>query len=555
MRILGIDLGSSSVKIVEVDSAFGRYDIHDYHEQAVNPEQEPAAIASEMIKKLSKVPDRIVVSLNSTQVTFRNLQLPTRDKKAIQAGVGFELEDELPFSSESSAYDYSVIAQSKQGSTIHVAATLKRYIAESVSRWQEFSIDPDIITTDTWAYRSLMNRVLGVGQVQLTGPTLLVQIGHQKTTFYLHSNGAPSFLREIDWGGRDLTIALSQHFQIPVDQAESMKVDRGAILLDEARNGAASEQKEFSECVEKELQNFLVELRQIELMTKNVTKASVSSIYLAGGTALLQGLGTWLEKNVHIPVKPLLALSSSTPSGVTYSEQTDAKFILAASLALSIVGSDRALNINFRKGEFGKEGKTRDLNLQAFKKPLIAVGVVAASLFLSLMIESTVYRSRLASTDTQLEKSVRSFFGQMSNSALRTYMANTTTLRNSINKELNKQRELARLLGPNPKSPLEFLNGLSSTITRDVVVDMTQFQAGTPSGESYVSGDQTQSASMTFLVANPQMAEKLASLVGSKMSQVQRGKLEETASPDPEDVNKKWKITFTGKPNEDSYAK
>ena len=34
------------------------------------------------------------------QVTFRNLHLPTRDKKAIQAGVGFELDDELPFDSE-----------------------------------------------------------------------------------------------------------------------------------------------------------------------------------------------------------------------------------------------------------------------------------------------------------------------------------------------------------------------------------------------------------------------------------------------------------------------
>ena len=33
MRIVGIDLGTSSIKAVEVDSAFGRFEIHDYHEQ------------------------------------------------------------------------------------------------------------------------------------------------------------------------------------------------------------------------------------------------------------------------------------------------------------------------------------------------------------------------------------------------------------------------------------------------------------------------------------------------------------------------------------------
>ena len=66
------------------------------------------------------------MSLKTRQVTFRNLQLPTRDKKAIQSGVGFELEDELPFSIENAAYDYSIISQSKAGTQVHVAATLKK---------------------------------------------------------------------------------------------------------------------------------------------------------------------------------------------------------------------------------------------------------------------------------------------------------------------------------------------------------------------------------------------------------------------------------------------
>jgi hypothetical protein len=254
---------------------------------------------------------------------------------------------------------------------------------------------------------------------------------------------------------------------------------------------------------------------------------------------------------MQVPTKPLLALSATTTSGVTYSEQTDAHFLLAASLTLALVGPDRATCINLRKGPFVKQGKAREVNFKVLKKPLLAAATVGFCLIASLIVQSSVYKSRLVATDKQLENSIRTFFGQISSSAMRNYLSNTTTLRNSINKELNKQRELSRLFGPNPKSPLVFLTSLSSAIPKDVVVDLVQFQAGFSPTEPYSPNDST-STSLSFLVSNPQSAERLASLVGNKVNPMQRGKMEETTL---EDGLKKWKISFTGKPTEDAYGK
>lgn len=78
---------------------------------------------------LAKQPDKIAVALRTSQVTFRNLGAPHPDKKAIQAGVAFELEDEMPFSVDDAQFDYSTLAQTKQGTTVHVAATLKKHLA------------------------------------------------------------------------------------------------------------------------------------------------------------------------------------------------------------------------------------------------------------------------------------------------------------------------------------------------------------------------------------------------------------------------------------------
>src|SRR5258708_2174254 len=113
MRILGIDLGSTSIKAVELDSAFGRYEIHDYYEYPVAAGTDLNLALTQLMGSLPKQPDRVAIALRSGQVTFRNLRLPTRDRKSIQAGVGFELDDELPFSMDKAVYDYSILSQAK----------------------------------------------------------------------------------------------------------------------------------------------------------------------------------------------------------------------------------------------------------------------------------------------------------------------------------------------------------------------------------------------------------------------------------------------------------
>lgn len=553
MRILGIDLGSSSIKSVEMDSAFGRFDIRDYHEQTIQAGETQTDALNRLIRALPKPPDKVIVAMPPSFNTFRNLLLPTRDKKAIQSGIGFELEDELPFSVDDASFPYIILAQGKQGSNIHVAISLKKHIGAIIQKWQETAVNPDVITTEEWAYRAILNRTLGPNAGAVEEPLLLTIVGHERTVFYLHWMGTPALIREVRWGGKDLTLAIAQKYQIPLDQAETTKLGQGIIFGTKRPVDATPEQLEMSTCLEIPCENLLTELRQIDLVSRSATQHGVNFIYLSGGTALLPGLGQWLEEKLQVVVKPLSALSTITTSGITYSEQTDARFLLAAALPLSMVGNDRNQAINFRKDGFSKTSRTRELDLRAFKKPMMALATVAVSLVLSLAVQSAVYKKRLTSTNAQLEKSIRIFFGQVSSSSLRSYMSNTAVLRTAINKELGKHRELNRLLGPNPRSPLDFLNTLSSTISKGVVVDLTDFKAGISDTDSFLSSDHTPEASLAFLVSNPQVAEKLAILLKTKLSPFERGKMEETTAT--EGNPQKWKISFSGKPTEDSYGK
>ncbi len=551
MRILGVDLGNSSIKFVEIDSAFGRFEIHDYHEISHDPQGTPAQTVANWISNRSRKPDRVVVALASPQFTFRNIQMPTRDKKAIQASVAYELEDELPFAIENSAYQFVPLTQTKGGSLVHIAATLKDQIRSAIQPWTQTSIEPDVITTEAWAYRTLMNQVLSDPEKE--GPTLLIQIGHFRTTFYLHWHGAPAMIRDFSFGGRDLTLAISQKFNVPIEQAEVTQINQGMIQSGAETGELPPEQAELSECLKAAFEPFINELRHINLTSRNYTRKSILKIYLSGGTSLLPGLGPWISQQFNIPTQKLPALSATATSGITYSEQTDSKFILAASMALCLVGQARNACINFRHGEFAKVSIVQKIDFKILKKPAMSLAAMTASLILSVSIQSFVYDSRLQTTNTVLEKSIKSFFGQITSATLKGYLAEPKKLKLALNKELTKQRDLSRLFGPNPKSPAAFLNQISMAIPKDLVVDLDKFQVGVSSTDSYTKTDALNSTQLTFTIANPQVAERLTSILSRKMNPIKRGDLEEF-TPAGSEV-KKWRVSYSGTPTEDAYGK
>ncbi|MEK6706571.1 MAG: pilus assembly protein PilM [Bdellovibrionota bacterium] len=560
MRILGVDIGTTSVKGVEIDSAFGRFEIRDYHEFRIGLGEEPKQALSNLMQSLSRKPDRIAMAMPCRTTTFRNLTVPTRNKKAIQAAINFELDDELPFPIDESVIEHSIVSVSKQMSTVHVSVAPQKHVNSFIENFRfdhkqqgESEFDPDLLTTEAWAYRTLFNRIAQhpVGRMISEQPVILVQIGHARTVIYAHNKGLPVLAKELSWGGRDLTAAISQKYSIPLDQAEQTKLDHGFVVSPFSPQDVTVEQAEFSEALSQQLKYLAHEIKQSILACKNVTKRNIGAVYIAGGTSLLPGLQQFLEDSVKAPIKPLAALSSIATSGITYSEHTDATFPLSISLALCMVGSERATSANFRKGQFLKHMRSREIDLSTIRHVGLGVSTVLLTLFISLFVQSKVYKSRSIELDAQLEKNIRSFFTNLSGSAVKTYLANTSTLKASINKELDKQRDLNRLLSPNTHSPFDFIKTISTAIPKDLIMDITMLQIGSAPTEPFTSANQS-NASLTFLLSNPQTAEKLATILGTKLNDIQRGKTEEVTAPDG--TGKRWKITFSGKPSEHSYG-
>src|SRR5204862_707642 len=112
----------------------------------------PLSAAQQMINSISGHIDRLVTSVPSEISTFRNIELATRDRKAIRSALEFELEDDLPFEKENLHYDSAIMPGATAGSLVHVGATKKDSFAAHLNRLQEYGIDPPIVPPDPWAY-------------------------------------------------------------------------------------------------------------------------------------------------------------------------------------------------------------------------------------------------------------------------------------------------------------------------------------------------------------------------------------------------------------------
>lgn len=530
MRVLGLDISKEGVASVEIESAFGRFEIRDTQEIAISPDTDlnvypPASIANQLINNLPLPPDRVITALPTEYTTFRNLQVASRDKKAINAALEYELEDDLPFEKDELQYDSVILESGPQGSLIHIGASKKDNVAIYLKPLENYGIDPDIVTTDAWAYRCLMSRIK-----DLPESVLLFGFEQTKTFFYIHAKNKPILYREIPFGIQTIERKLQENMGANRAELTTWIRDIGVTGIDEKVSNAISDL----------LETLVPEIKQIELAARGQMKHPIENIFVTGSGALMPGFLEWLEDACMKPVTLFKPLSLVSSAQVAYSDMTEVRFARALALAFVNLPADKLSALNFRKGIFGKLNENSNSPIELIKKPLPYLLITLFVFFLVKTVEYKYYSSKIADTEESLKRSVKSYFGNVSDGAIRSYMANIPNLKKTIDKDLSKERELSKLYSPNPNSPLDFLKTLSQKIGKDVVSDLVSFDVGSEYTDKFVDNKPVR-VSLTFVLSNPQNMAKLGDTL-EKSFALKKGPSEEIKF----DGHKAYQISFSG---------
>jgi len=226
---------------------------------------------------------------------------------------------------------------------------------------------------------------------------------------------------------------------------------------------------------------------------------------------------SWLENACNKNVSLFKPLSLLSPNQMSYSDNTEIHFAKSLALGMSTIPLDKLHPINLRKASFLKTSKDSTSIWEMIRKPLPFIAITAVVFFATKSIEFQYYKGRLSDTDDALKHSVKTYFNttlgsSLSDNATRNYLADPDKLKKTVQTDLAKEREMSKLFAPNNNSPFDFLKSLSKKIGKDIVLDMVQFNAGSELTDSYKE-NRPFKATLTFLVANPQMLAKLSDLL------------------------------------------
>ena len=569
MKILSLDIGSHSVKAIELESLFGRLELKDYFLErvqetleAVQPTAEvpatekdsgqPAPKSLDPVRRIlsqgqldaikrvvNERPmrqDRLVVGLPRNLVTTRLLNFPTKDRKVITKTIAFELEDELPVPLEDAVYDFSIIqAQGTTGTTVYVCIALKKDLVSLLRQLQDLGLDPDAVSTEGWAMSQLLSKA--VSPEAAGAPACIVNMGAHQTVLHMMVAERPVMTHAIPVGGDHITHSIAAHYGLATEQAEKAKVDGGFLLTREHFESPdiaadiTDEQKRFAESIGDALIPIIREIRQALTSFRSQYHMMPQRLLLTGGSSLIPNLPLYLEEALDMKVEALAYSTKVLGESLQLSESTEAHFSSAMGYALSTVKTERGANINLRKNEFAKHSGLSALSLTAFRRPLKYMAASLAFIYATLMVQYLVLSNRYAKQEESMERAIKSVLGTVTKSSLATYSNSPSTLKSAVNKEISKFKPSAAEPEKKRLSALDVLHKFSQTVPKDLVLDVSTFDI--KDGRLEMKG----------LLGQPTDAERLAKLLEDTklVTDFNRG----TPAADP--VTRKTKFEFKAK--------
>lgn len=359
-NVLGLDLGSHSVKAVELQQGLRAF-------QAVNVksvDRESELPLADLVQRFVQVhklsTDHVITAVRGDRVSVRRLSFPFSERRKLAQAVPFEIEDALPFDLEDVVLDWEPLTSERHRGDVIAAIAPRAAVSELIHCLHEAGCDPRTVEAEGLVLANL--RAL----FDLPGNRLLVDIGHSKTTFCALSDEGPVAARSFQVAGAALTEAIAQDRALSMEQAEREKLEHG--VFDPVLGRILPKASAVIEQIAGEMVRFAASI-------DGVLSGGISDVTLVGGTAQLDRIEELLSERTGFSVERL---------GLPRPEQGAAlvaggsPVLFAPAIALALRGTSHAVtDMNFRQDEFA-----RRLDLARYRREfaptLVLAGIVLA---------------------------------------------------------------------------------------------------------------------------------------------------------------------------------
>lgn len=307
--VIGIDIGSSAIKIVQIKKKRGKAVLETYGELALGPYADIEAGRSTSLPKektiealrdilreakTTTVSCGIALPLSSSLITFINV--PFVPDKQLSDVISIEARKYIPVPMSEVMFDYSIIPNEDSFSTDdqdvegkkkdEIKPTDKKPLDvlvvaihnEYVNNYQAISLSLGLQTA--FYEIEIFSSIRAVVEQGIQA-MMIIDMGAQSTKLYILERGILRASHIINRGSQDITLAISKSLSLSVNEAENLKRSFGLK--------GGPEYKELTEIITVNLDYIFYESNAALLNYQKKYSKNISKVILTGGGALLKG--------------------------------------------------------------------------------------------------------------------------------------------------------------------------------------------------------------------------------------------------------------------------
>ncbi len=237
---LGVDIGASSIKVVEFEAKKGRPLLMTYGYAEI-PADEAAESLFDQPKKTGELLARVcqeagtksisaMAALPTSHVFAAILSLPDgKEKRQRQAAVDAEVTKLAPLPLSEMIIQTTYLDEEQKGEKTKqkqframVTGSAKTFIQKYIEIFKSAKLNLQAIDTESLA---LVRALVGKDK----GAIMVIDIGSQRTTIMVVEKGIPFVSRSIQLGGDTVTRAVMSQMRLSEEDAERIKRDLGTV--------------------------------------------------------------------------------------------------------------------------------------------------------------------------------------------------------------------------------------------------------------------------------------------------------------------------------------
>ena len=307
--VIGLDIGSSAVKAVELKQVGKGWKVVAFGIQPVPPDSivdgaiiDGAAVADSIRRVFENKhfkTKEVAASLSGNAVIVKKIKLPVMTEAELAESIYWEAEQYIPFDIQDVNLDYQILdagTSDEAGGTMDVllVAAKKEKIADYTGVISQAGRTPVIVDVDAFALQNAYEVNYGLDPEQVV---VLLNAGASAININIVTGDQSVFTRDISMGGNSYTEAVQKELNLPFESAEQLK--RGQPV-----DGVTVE--EVTPVLHAMTENVLLEIQKtFDFFKASATSDRIDRIVLSGGASRVDGFLQALQERFGTPVESL----------------------------------------------------------------------------------------------------------------------------------------------------------------------------------------------------------------------------------------------------------